>query len=77
MIKKVEVLANIAVIITSVVVCTVLVRRYLLPSTNQPAAVAAASSLPAEVFRDDHQSHRGRRFLYLGSILVRADVHFF
>jgi thiol-disulfide isomerase/thioredoxin len=44
MIKKVEVLAHIAVIITSVVVCTVLVKRYLLPSTNQPAVAAAASS---------------------------------
>ena len=40
MIRKVEVLANVAVIITSVVVCTVLVKRYLLPSSVQPVAAA-------------------------------------
>ena len=40
MIKKLEVLANIAVITTSLVVCTVLIRRYLLPS-NRRAAVSA------------------------------------
>jgi len=39
-IKKLEVLANIAVITTSLVVCTVLIRRYLLPS-NRRAAVSA------------------------------------
>jgi hypothetical protein len=41
-IKKLEVLANVAVIVTSVVVCTVLVRRYLLMPTNQAAIVKAA-----------------------------------
>ena len=42
MIKKVEVLANVAVIITSIVVCTVLVKRYLLsPTKGQAAAVSA------------------------------------
>ena len=41
MIKKVEVLANVAVIITSVVVCSVLVKRYLLPSNAQPVIAAA------------------------------------
>jgi thiol-disulfide isomerase/thioredoxin len=43
-IKKVEVLANLAVIITSVLLCTVLVKRYLLPPTNQ--AVVAANTAP-------------------------------
>jgi hypothetical protein len=47
-IKKVEALANVAVIITSVVVCTVLVKRYLLPSNAQPA-VAAATGPVSEI----------------------------
>jgi thiol-disulfide isomerase/thioredoxin len=47
-IKKVEALANLAVIITSLVVCSVLVKRYLLPSTSQAmvAAPVAPGSLP-------------------------------
>ncbi len=45
MIRKLEVLANVAVIITSVVVCTVLVKRYLLPSTNQVSAAATAAPI--------------------------------
>jgi len=47
-IKKLEALANLAVIITSVVVCTVLVKHFLLPSSKQ-AAVAATTSLLPEV----------------------------
>jgi hypothetical protein len=39
MIKKLEVAANLALIITSVVVCTVLIKRFVLPSF--PAAVVA------------------------------------
>lgn len=40
MLRKVEVLANVAVIITSVVLCTVLAKNYLL-SSNKQVAVAA------------------------------------
>ena len=45
MIKKVEALANLAVIITSVVVCTVLVKHFLLPSSKQVAVAATTASL--------------------------------
>lgn len=48
MIKKVEVLANIAVIVTSVVLCSVLVRKYLFSSNEQTLAAvprATASAL--------------------------------
>ena len=48
MIKKIEALANLAVIITSVVVCTVLVKHFLLPSSKQ-AAVAATTAALSEV----------------------------
>jgi len=41
-IRKLEVLANVAVIITSVVVCTTLVRRYVLPSRGGTAAARTA-----------------------------------
>jgi hypothetical protein len=44
-IKKLEVLANIAVISTSLVVCTVLVKRYLLTSTNQSTVAATAAPI--------------------------------
>ena len=46
MIKKVEALANLAVIITSVVVCTVLVKHFLLPSSKQAAVAATTAPLP-------------------------------
>jgi hypothetical protein len=39
-IKRIEVVANIAVIATSLVVCTVLIRRYVLPSKGESAATA-------------------------------------
>ena len=45
MIKKLEVLANIAVIVTSIIVCTVLVRRYVLPPSK--GATVAVSAAPA------------------------------
>lgn len=44
MIKKLEVLANIAVVITSVVLCLVLVRKYLLSPAKQEAIVEAVQS---------------------------------
>ena len=42
MIKKLEVLANIAVIITSVVLCSVLVKKYFFSAAKQEALVEAA-----------------------------------
>ena len=42
MIKKLEVLANVAVIITSVVLCTVLAKNYLLSSNKQGTVAATA-----------------------------------
>jgi thiol-disulfide isomerase/thioredoxin len=47
-IKKLEILANIAVIITSVVLCSVVVKKYFFSPTKQEASVeAAASKSPA------------------------------
>src|SRR3977135_661859 len=47
-IKKLEIRANIAVIITSVVLCSVLVKKYFFSPTKQEASVeAAASKSPA------------------------------
>jgi len=43
-IKKLEVLANIAVVITSVVLCSVLVRKYFVSVSKQEAPVEAVSS---------------------------------
>lgn len=48
MIKKVEVLANIAVIVTSVVLCSVLVKKYFF-TPKQTVAAAAPSSPSASV----------------------------
>ena len=45
MIKKVEVLANVAVIVTSIVLCSVLVKRYFL--TPKQTVTAAAPSTPS------------------------------
>jgi hypothetical protein len=42
-IKKIEVLANIAVIVTSIVVCAVLVRRYIFPVPTPETATAKAA----------------------------------
>ena len=48
MVKKLEVLANIAVVITSVVLCSVLIRKYVFSPTKQEASVEAVQSkLPA------------------------------
>ena len=48
MIKKLEVLANVTVVITSVVLCSVLVKKYFFSPTKQEASVeAAASKSPA------------------------------
>ena len=44
MIKRLEVLANIAVVITSVVLCTVLVKKYFFSPTKQEAPVEAVQS---------------------------------
>ena len=44
MIRRLEVLANVAVIITSVILCSVLVKKYFLSSTKQEASVEAAQS---------------------------------
>lgn len=46
MIKKLEVLANIAVIITSVVLCTVLAKRYLFSPTKQTATQTIEQTRP-------------------------------
>ena len=48
MIKKLEVLANIAVITTSLVVCTVLIRRYLLPSNRRAAVQSKGFRSPTQ-----------------------------
>lgn len=53
MIKKVEVLANVAVIITAVIFCSVLVRKYYFPrdtktvETTLPSVVASAPTRPS------------------------------
>ena len=44
MIRKFEVLANIAVVITSLVVCSVLVKKYLFSPAKQEASVEAVQS---------------------------------
>ena len=44
MIKKLEVLANIAVIITSVILCSVLIKKYIFSPTKQEASVEAIQS---------------------------------
>ena len=44
MIKKLEVLTNIAVVITSVVLCSVLVKKYFFSPTKQEAPVEAVAS---------------------------------
>lgn len=44
MIKKLEILANVAVVITSVVLCSVLVKKYFFSSTKQEASVGAVQS---------------------------------
>jgi hypothetical protein len=43
-IKKLEIFTNIAVIITAVILCTVLVKKHLLSSKQPPVAVAASPS---------------------------------
>lgn len=47
MIKKLEVLANIAVIVTSVVLCSALVRKYFFSGNKQTVAATASSITPA------------------------------
>lgn len=51
MIKKLEVLANIAVVITSIVLCSVLVKKYFFSPTKQqaPAEAVASKSPPLNV----------------------------
>lgn len=44
MIKKLEVLANIAVVITALLLCSVLVKKFFLSSVKQEATVEAARS---------------------------------
>ena len=44
MLKKLEVLANIAVLITSVVLCSVLVKKYFFSAAKQEASVEAVQS---------------------------------
>ena len=44
MIRKLEVLANIAVVITSVVLCSVLVKKYFFSAAKQEASVEAVQS---------------------------------
>ena len=46
MIKKLEILANICVVITSVVLCSVLIKKYVLSSTKPEAPVEAVQSKP-------------------------------
>jgi thiol-disulfide isomerase/thioredoxin len=43
-IKKLEVLANIAVVVTAIILCSVLVRKYFFSSTKQAAPVEAFQS---------------------------------
>jgi len=46
-IKKLEILANIAVVITSVVLCSVLVKKYFVSTSKpEPAVEAVASKSP-------------------------------
>jgi thiol-disulfide isomerase/thioredoxin len=45
-IKKIEVLANVAIVITSVILCSVLVRKYFVSATKQDAPVEAVASKP-------------------------------
>lgn len=46
MVKKVEVLANVAVIVTSVVLCSVLAKKYFFTAKPAVAAAPSAPSLP-------------------------------
>lgn len=46
MIKKLEGLANIAVIVTAIVVCTVLAKKYLLPAKQANTSAAATAADP-------------------------------
>jgi hypothetical protein len=45
-IKKLEILANICVVITSVVLCSVLIKKYVLSSSKPEAPVEAVQSKP-------------------------------
>jgi len=55
-IKKLEVLANIAVIITSVVLCSVLVKKYFFAAAKQEASVEAVQSKLADSGSSRRQS---------------------
>jgi len=46
-IKKLEILANICVVITSVVLCSVLIKKYVLPSTKPEVSVEAFQLRPS------------------------------
>ncbi len=46
MIKKLEVLANVAVVITSLVLCSVLVKKYFFVTAKPEAPVEAAPATP-------------------------------
>lgn len=56
MIKKLEVLANIAVIITSVVLCSVLVKKYFFSAAKQEASVEAVQLKLADSSSSRRQS---------------------
>ena len=44
MVKKVEVLANVAILITALILCSVLVKKYLISEfDNQPSATTSQS----------------------------------
>ena len=47
MIKKVEILANIAVIVTSIVLCAVLAKKYFFTPKQTVAAATSSASQPS------------------------------
>ena len=55
MIKKVEVLANVAVIVTSLVLCSVLVKKYFFAPKQTVAAATSSTSPPSSTKRSSLQ----------------------
>lgn len=74
MIRKLEVLANVAVIITSVILCSVLVRKYFFSATKQePPVEAVASKLPSSTPSQRRPIQAGTKISLAGIDWSRAN----
>ncbi|MFN2576678.1 MAG: hypothetical protein ABR607_03200 [Pyrinomonadaceae bacterium] len=72
MIRKLEVLANVAVIVTSVVLCSVLAKKYFFPANKKIANTASMALSPANA-QSKQSLQRGTKIALTGVDWSKSD----